>query len=256
MNENDRHSPDRVVFIADAHLGMPGDDKNREDIVAGFIRSLTGNVSHLYILGDLFDFWFEYGSVVPSIAPHVVFELYNLVRSGVKVTIFGGNHDFWIGPYLCDEVGLTFVSDGLVVEHQKRILYLHHGDGLYPDDHGYRLLKKILRHPLSIFLFKWIHPDIARKMARISSKTSREYLAPPKHDEHHKILFRTIADARLADGVDAAVYGHSHVPLIERRSGGDLVLLGDWIRHHSYVVLENGEFSLHTWNPAQEKNDG
>lgn len=239
--------PDRIAFISDAHLGMPGDTAGHEKTVAGFIRSLRGTVSHLYIVGDLFDFWFEYGTVVPNIAPTVIFELYNLVRAGTRVFIFGGNHDFWIGPYLRESVGLTFVPDDLTVVHQDRKMFIHHGDGLYPDDSGYRLLKKLLRNPLSIFLFRLLHPTIGRLLARLSSKTSREYLAPPKHDEHHISLFRSIGDAKLEGNFDAVIYGHSHVPLIEKRPKGELILLGDWIRHNSYVILENGVFTIYTW---------
>ena len=144
MDEIKKILPDRIAFMADAHLGMPGDDPSRIEKVSSFIRWLRGKVSHLYIVGDLFDFWFEYTSVVPNIAPHVVFELYNLVRSGTVVTLFGGNHDYWIGPYLRDSVGLNIVPDELVVEHQGQKIYMHHGDGLYPYDRGYNLLKKLL----------------------------------------------------------------------------------------------------------------
>ncbi|MCD6308563.1 MAG: UDP-2,3-diacylglucosamine diphosphatase [Candidatus Latescibacteria bacterium] len=256
MAESTGNLPDRIAFIADAHLGMPGDDPAHAGRVAAFIRSLTGRVSHLYILGDLFDFWFEYGSVVPSIAPRVVFELYNLSRSGVAITLFAGNHDYWLGPYLRDHVGLAIEPDGLTAGHQGLRLYLHHGDGLYPDDYGYRLLKRVLRHPLSIRLFRLIHPDLASRIAKLSSKTSREYLAPPKHRDHYVTLFRGIADRRLDEGFDGVVYGHSHVPLIERRPAGTLVLLGDMLNHYSYVILENGLFSLHTWNPEKEYGNG
>jgi UDP-2,3-diacylglucosamine hydrolase len=142
--------------------------------------------------------------------------------------------------------------DGLTVEHQGLRLYLHHGDGLYPDDHGYRLLKKVLRNRFIIALFRLVHPDLAARIARITSSTSRKYLAPPPgRDEVYANLFRAIADTRLAGGFDAAVYGHSHVALAEKRGNGTLVLLGDWIARSTYAVLEHGVFTLHEW-PAEE----
>lgn len=241
--------PDRQVFLADAHLGLPGDTPARAERLAAFLHGLKGRISHLYIVGDLFDFWFEYKSVVPNTAPQVICELYRLVRAGTKVILFAGNHDYWLGPYLRDGIGVEVVPDDITVEHQGLRILVHHGDGLYPDDHGYRLLKRVLRNPLSIALFRMLHPDFAHKIAALTSKTSRKYLAPPPgHDEHYAALFRDIADRRLAEGYDAVVFGHSHVPLLERRDAGTLALLGDWINHSTYLVLEDGRFTLNEWN--------
>ena len=171
MNETQENLPDRIAFIADAHLGMPGEDVNRSTNIVEFLRWLNGKISYLYIVGDLFDFWFEYKSVVPNTCPHVIFELYNIVQSGTKVVFFAGNHDYWLGQYVSKSVGINIVPDELVVEHQNRKIYIHHGDGLFPNDHGYRFLKKVLRSKLSIFLFKLLHPDCASWIAKITSKT-------------------------------------------------------------------------------------
>jgi UDP-2,3-diacylglucosamine hydrolase len=257
MKINTKQLPDRVAFIADAHLGMPDDDLSRCEKVASFIRWLKGRISHLYIVGDLFDYWFEYTSVVPNIAPHVVFELYNLARAGTVVTIFGGNHDYWLGPYLRESVGLITILNDMSVEHQERTIYIHHGDGLYPNDHGYRILKKVLRNPVSIFLFRLLHPDFAKRIASLTSKTSRKYLAPPpERIDYNLEQFRNISDKQLKKEYDAVVYGHSHIPLVENRVNGTLVLLGDWITRATYVFLENGEFTLHTWKNDKEINNG
>jgi len=240
--------PDKIVFIADAHLGMPGDIPERARHLESFLASLRGTVSHLYILGDLFDFWFEYRTVVPVTAPGVIFHIHDLVRSGVEVSLLAGNHDYWSGPYLRDGIGMKLYPDGLSVAHQGRKIYMHHGDGLYPRDHGYRILKKGLRNSFIISMFRLIHPDWAAGIARVTSSTSRKYLAPPPgRDNVYADLFRDIADIRLSEGYDAAVYGHSHVALNEKRDKGTLVLLGDWINRSTYAVLENGEFSLHEW---------
>ncbi|MBN1292146.1 MAG: UDP-2,3-diacylglucosamine diphosphatase [Candidatus Latescibacteria bacterium] len=250
-------NPDKIIFIADAHFGMPGDNPERIDIAVQFLRWLNGKISHLYIVGDLFDFWFEYKSVVPNTTPQVVFELYNLVRSGVRVTLFAGNHDYWLGPYLERSVGIHLVPNDLVVEHQGLKIYIHHGDGLYPHDHGYRIMKKVLRNRLSIFLFGLLHPDFAVKIARLTSKTSRNYIAPPDGNvERNSRLFRVIADQRLVEGYDAVVYGHSHVQLMEKRSQGTLILLGDWIKLNTYVLLENGHFTINNWDNKMEKENG
>jgi len=252
MNEIQTKLPERIAFIADAHLGMPGDDPERSEKISEFLRWLKGKISHLYIVGDLFDFWFEYKNVIPNTSPHVLFELYNLVQAGTKVVIIGGNHDYWLGSYISGGVGLKIEFDEVVVEHQKQKIYIHHGDGLYPNDDGYRLLKKVLRNKVSIYLFRLLHPDLALWIARITSKTSRHYLAPPDFEGKNIILFRNIADERLKDGYDTVVYGHSHVPLVENRPNGTFVLLGDWINYNTYVFLENGTFTIHSWEPNKE----
>ncbi len=248
MNEDHEKLPDKIAFIADAHLGLPGSLPGHEVKIVSFLRWLNGNVSHLYIAGDLFDYWFEYKTVVPNTAPKVVFELYNLVRSGIEITILAGNHDYWLGPYLEETVGVTIALNEVIAEHQGLKLYIHHGDGLYPGDHGYRLLKKVLRNRFSIRLFSLIHPDLASRIAQITSKTSRQYLAPPVVYKKSIKLFRNIGDERLADGYDAVLYGHCHVPHMEQREKGTLILLGDWIKNSTYVLLENGTFTLCEWS--------
>jgi UDP-2,3-diacylglucosamine hydrolase len=252
MNEIHVKLPDKIAFIADAHLGMPGDDPRRPEKVASFLRWLNGKVTHLYIAGDLFDFWFEYKSAVPNTAPKVVFELYNLVRAGTEVVILAGNHDYWLGKYLSDEVGVKIELGDVIAEHQGRKLYIHHGDGLYPDDHGYRILKKVLRSRISIALFRLIHPDAAAWIARKTSHTSRYYLSPPVVNEKSAARFRPIADERLKDGYDAVLYGHTHVPLLEKRDTGTMILLGDWIKHSTYAILEKGTFSLRNWDETHK----
>jgi UDP-2,3-diacylglucosamine hydrolase len=248
METTNADLPNRIIFIADAHLGMPGDTPERSKKLVDFLSSINKKVSHLYIVGDLFDFWFEYDTVIPKTSPQVIFELYNLVKSGTKTFIFAGNHDYWLGSYLSDSVGLEIVHDDKVVEHQNLKILIHHGDGLYPKDHGYRLLKRILRNRISIFLFSLIHPDLAIKLAKLTSKTSRNYLSPKNFELKNTNIFRIIADENFKNGINSVVFGHSHVPLIEEREKGSLILLGDWIKYFTYITLENGKFSLNSWN--------
>ncbi len=247
------NKPERVIFLADVHLGVPGDNPERVEHFAAFLRHLKGNASHLYLAGDVFDFWFEYRSVVPNVAPGVLCELHNLSRSGTTITLLAGNHDYWYGPYLREGIGLDAWPDEIAVEHQGFRILIHHGDGLYPRDYGYRLLKKTLRNPFLVRCFRLIHPDLASRIAAFTSKTSRQHLAPPPgRDAHYTALFRKIADEKLKQGYDVVIYGHSHVRLLEQRELGKLVLLGDWLNYSTYAVLENGQFSLHEWNQHKE----
>ena len=112
MNTKNDALPDRIAFIADAHLKNRDRNTAQEERLVSFLRWLRGRVSHLYIVGDLFDFWFEFNTVVPNTAPRVIFELYNLVQGGTRVILVAGNHDFWLGPYLAREVGLEIMPGG------------------------------------------------------------------------------------------------------------------------------------------------
>ena len=152
-----------VYFIADAHLGSSADpaaDEPRLARLVPFLRRVRDRgAEHLYIVGDLFDFWFEYRSVVSRRAFPVVCALRRLVDAGVEVTWMGGNHDYWLGDFLRDEVGLRVMRVPLEVTLEGRRILLIHGDGLAGrQDRGYRVLRAVIRAPLSESLFRLIHP--------------------------------------------------------------------------------------------------
>src|SRR5262245_8346461 len=150
-----------AYFISDAHLGVESKAREaaRETRLIPFLNSLPGRARSLYILGDLFDFWFEYGTAIPRRHFDLLATLRELRRADVEITCLAGNHDFWLGPFLRDELDLKVHDGALTVVEQGRRIWLHHGDGLLGGDLGYRVLKRVLRHPASIALYRWIHPD-------------------------------------------------------------------------------------------------
>lgn len=237
---------DGIFFISDVHLGgqKPDIEQQKEARLCVWIRGLRGRAQRLYIVGDLFDFWFEYRTVIPCRGAKVLFALYDLISSGTDVYCVGGNHDFWLGSYLSDEVGIVLVQGPMEVKHQGVHLYIAHGDGLWEKDVGYQILQRVLRSPLSIALFRLLHPDLGAWIAQVVSRTSRNQMSESKF-LRLKESYRAFADTKLEAGFDAIILGHLHVPLLERRTSGILVILGDWTRHCTYAKLENGALSLH-----------
>ena len=244
-----------AYFVCDAHLGAdpPERESDREARLHDFLGSLPGRASALYVIGDLFDFWFEYRSAIPARPFRTLAALRALVRAGVPVTYLNGNHDFWLGAFLEREVGVRACYGALPIELQGRKIWLHHGDGLIGGDLGYRMLRGVLRSRVNIALYQLLHPDLGIPLARRVSALSRGSRADrPLESER---LWREIAAPRFAEGYDAVLIGHFHHLYERRESGHEFFVLGDWITHFSYAVLEHGVFRLATW-PARGSEPG
>jgi len=236
-----------VFFLSDAHLGAEpaAEEAPREARLHEFLTSLRGRASELYVVGDLFDFWFEYRTAIPRRHFATLAALADLKRSGVAIHYLNGNHDFWLGPFLSDELGLTVHGGAVELERQGRRLWIHHGDGLIGGDLGYRGLKKVVRHPASVRLYQLLHPDLGFPLAHFFSHLSRGSRDRRVLDGDR--LWREIAEPRFQQGFDTVMIGHFHHVYERRDEGKTLVVLGDWIEHFSYAVLENGDLSLRTW---------
>ncbi len=239
-----------VYFIADAHLGAEPEEREapRRQRLHDFLTSLPGRARALYIVGDLFDFWFEWGSAIPRRHFETLTLLRDLVRAGVEVHYLNGNHDFWLGPFLRDQVGLVTHDGAVTLGTQGHRIWLHHGDGLVGGDLGYRVLKKVIRSDAAIGLYRALHPDFGWWLAhRVShwSRHSRED-RPPNPDR----LWREIGEPRFRDGFDTVMIGHFH-QVYERRDGPNtMFVLGDWIDSFTSVRLEDGVFTLEKHDPA------
>ena len=237
--------PNRVYFISDVHLGWGGEreDRDRQERLIAFLRAIRGDAEALYVVGDLFDFWFEYRSVVPRAGARVLFELYHTVEAGVPVVCLPGNHDLWLGAFLSREVGITLLPNRSVVHHQGVRICLDHGDDLLGGG-LYRLVKKVLRNPTCIALFRLLHPDIGALLARMASNrpTLRGALGG-----HMVEVYSREARRRFGVEADVVVFGHLHRPTLRRDEEGTFVVLGDWVKHFSYAVMENGEVEVRRW---------
>lgn len=246
-----RHHPDRrggpVYFIGDAHIGTAGAEveADKESRLLRLLDEVDERAAALVLMGDLFDFWFEYRHAIPSRGFAVLARLHRLAQSGLPIDFLGGNHDWWAGSFLESQIGVHPHSEPIDVECQGRRLFLAHGDGLAPGDNGYRVLRRVFRNPLAIAAYRWLHPDFGIPLATHSSHTSR------RHTEAQPIvgarLWQTIAQPRFDRGRDAVLIGHFHLPIHLQATGRDFIINGDWMGHWSYSVLEEGQFTLRTW---------
>jgi UDP-2,3-diacylglucosamine hydrolase len=243
-------SPPAYV-ISDIHLGHASDATER--LLLSFLRALPGRAASLLINGDLFEFWFEWKTVVPRSGVRVLAALMDLRDAGIPVTMLAGNHDCWGGDVLRD-AGVDFQFGpwtGRLGGWRARV---EHGDGLRPkEDRGYRALRHVLRNRLAIRAFRALHPDLASRLAMGSSHASRTY--QPK--DHGRGL-RAVAESTLtADpSLELLVYGHSHVAALERMPSGNVYAnAGSWLDAPTFLAITPERIALRRWDGSAEGTD-
>lgn len=239
-----------VFFLSDAHFGinLPGCNQREADFIR-FLHDITPQAHTVFLLGDIFDFWIEYPSVIRRDYFAVLCALHQLVQSGTTVHYLAGNHDFALGSFLHQQLGITTHAGVLQTTVQNKKLYLYHGDGILGLDIGYRILKKILRHPLNQRLYKLLHPSLGIGLAERLSGASRKYLNG-RLSQKHIDAYRDNARTHLAQGSDIVVYGHIHHPHLFRDHNKVYCNTGEWIRRYSYARLSNGNMTLWQHNPG------
>lgn len=242
----------RTYFLSDAHLGSltaPEPDL-RERKLVDFCDHIEKNARALWLLGDLFDFWFEYARAVPARHFRALAALHRLVRGGVEVAHVAGNHDFWKGRYLTEEVGIRVYDEPLTVELDGLTVHLAHGDGITRHASGHSLFRKVTRHPLSRRLYSLLHPNLGIALALRISRLSRRRIEDQLDLDAVAERYRNAAGELLALApYRALVVGHTHRADIALFNGKTYVNTGNWITDFNYAVLEEGHFSLHTFDP-------
>ena len=236
-------------IVSDAHLGVASLDIERSFV--GFLRELMGRASSLIINGDLFDFWFEWKTVIPRRSFRALAALAELSDSGVEILWVAGNHDCWGGEILRDDVGVDYVVgpwEGAIAGWNVRV---EHGDGLRErEDRGYRMIRPVMRNRFAIKAFRMLHPDWASRLALGSSTASRVHRA---RDEGRGL--RAYAERELvkAKDLDLLVYGHSHVAALERMPGGGVFAnAGSWLDAPTYLRLTGASVELLEWDGSTE----
>jgi UDP-2,3-diacylglucosamine hydrolase len=239
----------RLYFISDVHLGLGARDQEREkeDRLLGFLKAILPSADRLFIVGDLFDFWFEYRTVVPKGFHRTLSALQDLTERGIPVEYLAGNHDYWIGDFFERELGMTLRFNPYEANLQGKRVYLHHGDGLAKNDLGYRMIKPLLRNRWSIRAYRLLHPDLGVWLAQGSSKTSRAYTSSKDYGNEEEGML-AFAREKILEGMDIVIMGHRHKPRIMPVGTGTYVNLGDWIHFFTYGEMVGGQMSLNTWN--------
>lgn len=215
-----------------------------------FLRHVGEHGAALLLNGDLFDFWFEYGTVIPGRHFRVLAALADLVDAGIPVTMVGGNHDAWGGRFLRDEVGIAFHAGPIRIELAGRPALVAHGDGLGRGDLGYRVLKKVLRSRAAILAFRALHPELGVRLAKAVSRTEERDEGEAAARGRARFLEAWATEQLEADpSLGWVVCGHAHIPAVREIAPGRYYLnAGDWIHHETYITVEDdGTPELRRW---------
>ena len=239
----------KIYFASDFHLGVSDYNisRQREERVVRWLDYVKEDAAELYLVGDVFDFWFEYKHAVPRGFVRFLGKLAELADLGVKITMFKGNHDMWMFGYLVQELGVTIVSDELLLERNGKKFYIHHGDGLGPGDLKYKMLKKIFRSRICQWLFARVHPNLGIGIALAWSGHSR--IAGMKKEtflgEEKEWLVIHSREILLRQHFDYFIFGHRHLPLnVSLSDTSRYINLGEWINYCSYAVFDGVDLHL------------
>ncbi len=235
------------LFISDIHLGLQEKDieKEKEKLLVRFLQYAGENGTELFIVGDLFDYWFEYRRVYQKGFFRTLTALQDLTNSGLKVHYFIGNHDFMHRNFFTDEIGVELHQDGIERVLNGKKFYIAHGDGLVKNDMGYNILKKILRNKTLQMFYSFIHPDIGVSLASHTSKTSRDYTTKKDFGEVDGLF--EAAKCKIDDGFDYVLFGHLHKRIYEKYKQGYYVNLGSWLSNPCYGIFNDNKFEIVDW---------
>lgn len=245
----------KIYFTSDHHFGAPTKEKSqpREALFLKWLNEKESDMGALFILGDLFDFWFEYKTVVPKGYVRILGKLAELKDKGIPIYFFVGNHDLWMGDYFETELGIPVFHKPMTFDINGKSFFIGHGDGLGPGDKGYKRMKKVFTHPFSKWLYRWLHPDIGVKLASYLSVKNKlisgdEDITFLGEDKEWLILY---AKRKLeTQHFDYFVFGHRHLPMIvELGNNSKYINLGDWINYYTFGEYDD-TFKLLEYNKA------
>jgi UDP-2,3-diacylglucosamine hydrolase len=240
----------KIYFASDFHLGVPDEASSleREKRIVRWLETIEKDCEELYLLGDVFDFWFEYRTVVPRGHVRLLGKLAELSDKGIHIHYFTGNHDMWTFDYLQKEIGVELHRNPIEKEYGGKKFYIGHGDGLGPGDYGYKFIKKVFASPISQWLFARLHPNLGVGIAQYFSRKSR--VATGNIDETYlgeEKEWLVIHSKELLDKkhYDYLIFGHRHLPLDIKINGSSRYInLGDWFRSNTYAVFDGENLEL------------
>jgi UDP-2,3-diacylglucosamine hydrolase len=242
----------KVYFLSDFHLGVPDAQSSlaREKKIVRFLDEASRDAAVIFIVGDLFDFWYEYRKVVPKGFVRILGKLAELTDAGIPIHFFVGNHDMWMQGYFEQELNIPVYFEPKSFSFNGQRFLIGHGDGLGPGDHGYKFLKKIFRNRIAQWLFGIIPPAIGMGLAHVSSKSSRAATGTKDDQFLGEWLIQFCRTVLKTDRYDYFIFGHRHLPIDYDLGGGSRYInLGDWIRYDTYAVYDGQTLALKAYTP-------
>lgn len=246
MMENKRN---KIYFASDCHLGVPdySSSLEREKRFVRWLDFIKADCKELYLMGDIFDFWFEYKTVVPKGYVRLLGKLAELSDAGIKINYFTGNHDMWMFGYFPKELNIPVYKKHITPEIDGKRFYIAHGDGIGPDDKGFKFIKKVFSNRFCQWLFARLHPNFGIGLAKYFSKKSRiangltdeEFLG-----EEKERLIQFIKKSEEQQHFDYYIFGHRHLPLDMQIGNTRYINLGEWVRHNSYAAWDGEKLEL------------
>ncbi len=247
-------SSKKIYFLSDFHLGAPNitESLKREKKIIRFLDEIKNDAAEIFILGDLFDFWYEYKKVVPKGYVRILGKLAEITDSGIPVYFFVGNHDMWMNDYFQNELNIPVFFEPKEFEYSGKKFLIGHGDGLGPGDHGYKFIKKVFRNKACQWLFGILPPYIGMGIAGYFSRKSRAQTGQSDEvflGEDKEWLIQYSKEILQKTHYDYFVFGHRHLPLDIRLNDKSRYLnLGDWIKYDSYAVFDGINMELKYYN--------
>lgn len=244
----------KIYFASDFHLGAPDRETSliREKKIVDWLDHVSKDAEEIFLVGDIFDFWFEYKRAIPRGFVRIQGKIAELTDKGIKIHVFTGNHDMWIFDYIPSELGVSLFREPITREFFGKSYYIGHGDGLGPGDKGYKILKKIFANKFCQWSFARLHPNFGIWLADLSSKSSRAKSGEADREflgEENEWLVQYCKEVLEKDHFDYFVFGHRHLPM-EIHVGDKSIYfnLGEWINYCTYLEVSKDSVELKNWN--------
>jgi UDP-2,3-diacylglucosamine hydrolase len=240
----------KIFFASDFHLGAPDEksSSDREKKIVRWLNEIESEAAAIFLVGDIFDFWFEYDQVIPKGFIRFLGKIADLREKNIPVFFFTGNHDLWMKDYFTKELGIPVFQNPIEVTIEKHKFLIGHGDGLGPGDNSYKILKKIFTNPVCQWAFKWLHPDIGMRIANKWSSNSRITNIAKNENEFKgddEWLWAYCKQIEQSKHFDFYVFGHRHLPLnLPVGVKSRYYNLGEWVNHFTYGVFDGKEFEI------------